>query len=264
MFGFFGSKNEGPPPSSKQFQQLENFLTPEAVQVLFEEKTETGVSYKAEKQGTAVSVRAFDYKKTGQDRDINRDTKRFVIKKYDFPDPDMKVLFGKKCGKDMDIQEQASFLQERHRRVKDFFEMAPGLIVEPTQFIVSGKNKHDAHVFEIQRRIDGHVFRFSLLNAAIDSLKKYPEDKRRELGKTFGQIVDCYERAIAERSNYVPDINAANFICDHDGRLHLIDTNIEFDFSENPKISKSIFTSFMNHTNKNLDFFKKLSEFCLS
>ncbi len=264
IFGFLGRKNEGFPSSSQQFQQLENFLTPEAVQVLFEEKTETGVIYKAEKQGTAVSVRAFDYKKSGQNAETDRNKSKFVIKKYDFPDQDMRALFGENCGRDMNTHEQASFLQERHQRVKKFFEMVPNLDVVPTQFVVSGKHENDAHVFEIQRRIEGHIFESSFLQRAIDFLKKYPEDKRRELGKTFGQIVACYEQAIAESSKYVPDINAVNFICDHEGRLHLIDTNVEFNFSKNSKIHKSIVNSFMNHINKNLYFFKKLSEFCLS
>jgi hypothetical protein len=176
----------------------------------------------------------------------------------------MKVLFGKKRGEDMDKQEQASFLQERHRRVKKFFEMVPGLIVEPTQFIVSGENKQDAHVFEIQRRIEGYTFQSSLLTTAIKYVKKYPEDKRREIGKTLEQIVDCYERGIQGKSKYVTDMNAINFILDQDGNIHLIDTNVEFDFSEESKIPEDILIPIVNHKNKNLDFFKKLSEFCLS
>ncbi len=206
--------------------------------------------------GGLTSVWSFDHFIEVQGEEVGVDPKKFVVKKYDFPKPIFKkVTFGENY-KVEDLEGQISILKDKHRQAREFFKELPDLIV-PTQFMFSGKTRQDAHIYEIQRRVDGLIFAdgISLLDIR-NFISQFSDEQRFQLKASLEKIIHLFSNAIQEGLSYVPDMNINNFGIDRDGCLYLVDTNINADWSH---LLVAEFTDFQE---KQIDMLKTIVQKC--
>jgi hypothetical protein len=90
-------------------------------------------------------------------------------------------------------------------------------------------------VLEIMPRIEG-IF----LDQGIAELQYLPKEARECLKDDIGLVCYIWESAIKKPNACVPDINRKNFIVTSDGHLHLIDTNVYYDWEVAPEKTKKI------------------------
>lgn len=186
------------------------------------------------KAGSLTEVISFDATVTLTDsegEELGIDTKKLVAKRYTFPVLGMKeAVFPKNI--QYDVVGQAKFLKQTHQKIQKFFSGFPDLVV-PTNFVVGGKKKME--VLEVMPRIDG-----IRLNQGIADLQFLPKESRECLKDDIGLVCYIWESAIKKSNAWVPDINRKNFIVTPDGHLHLIDTNVYYNWKEISEETKKI------------------------
>ncbi len=206
-------------------------------------------------RGSLTSVWSFDHFTEVQGEEIGVDSKKFVVKKYDFPNPKFKKFTFGENYKIEDLEGQVSILKDKHRRAKEFFKELSDLVV-PTQFIFSGKTRQDAHIYEIQRRVDGLIFvdGISLLDIR-NFISQFSDEQRFQLKASLEKVIQLFSNSIVEGASFVPDMNK-NFGIDRDGCLYLVDTNVNADWSN---LLVAEFTDFQENQ---IDMLKTIVQKC--
>lgn len=238
----------------KEQSLLPKFLPAEAKLVPFSDEDQ-----EYERSGSATTVHSFDCPVEVDAAEVGINPTHFVVKKYNFPNPELEEkvredVFGKD-GNLKTLEKQASLLKERHNRVIQFFQELPALVL-PTQFILYGNSREDAHIYEVQERMQGLMF----YNISWDDIRKYisqfSSEQRLQLKKSLEIVIRLFSEAIEKKSQHVPDMNFNNFGIRKDASLCLIDTNRESDWSQD------LWIGFVNHQKRSLKVLEQIMKEC--
>lgn len=148
--------------------------------------------------------------------------KDYVLKTYTATADEEELLFGKQA-ESLDIEEKARILKKRQQEYKKLFNKElPNLVIK-SQFVVSGQNKDEARIYEIQPRIDRLISVDEHLD--INQFKNFSQEIKQNLKLEILKFIKCARR-IAESSKMLIDfLGKPNLLITEKGELRLIDTN---------------------------------------
>lgn len=187
------------------------------------------------RSGGFTTVFPFEYVPSEEVRDeFEIDEREYVLKRYSSSFQDILKIAFPEDFESWTLQEKAKFLKERQARTAMFFEDITDLTVLSSNFFVySQKGQEDGNIYEMQKRIEGQSIGQLLDENSLEwFLMGLNSEQKEKLKKNIERILKHFDDAIIRKDLRVPDTNPYNFIIDKKGNMTLIDTNVEFDWSQ--------------------------------